>query len=781
MKLRQSQKDALSKFREHYFKNEEANGNLVACCGYGKTFLSYNIFKECMKKKDNLFVLVVPSTQLITQTLENYVKYNNDDDEIFDIRYISSLDGKAYKPYKIYNSDIDNFISTRSRPLIIIITYDSSKKIINVLKENLADLIIFDEAHKTTGEGGKKYQKLIDTGDECIKRKSLYMTATPVKYIRNENKKYSRDDTYTMENDLLYGEEFYRYNFSEAINDKILTDFRCIYLIKKNTEKYKELCDKVKDMSPKNRKNVYNRILCQMTINGSTKFKLKKILVYTKNKTEMKRLEDEFNRYLDQTNQTDKFNVSSITCKYTANQRKKILEEFGDCSTNKVNILLNVRLFDEGIDIPCIDTIVFTSTRESETVIIQNIGRCLRKYKHKKMSYVIIPNYIYNHSNELNSVEKYSSKFVTIRKMINDIRKSGRNLCIRGKLNEIEISKDNERQRRDKNKDTQKINTRNDIVDCEYDVFNLHEAINISNKTYEEHKKEMNEAKLKNISEYSDYVLSKNLIKLDPVLLYEAEWVSWSNFLFDEIPDYNECKAIISKISKLHNITSVNDWRDFYNDYFKYKFRYIFSNCTLCNGMFDKENAEQKHKEISLSKCTVCHKLGVCEICVKSDEIQNDMIKLPRRPRKYFGELYTREDYYTGFEKNKESGGNRINNDRCSDIGNIINNDEKKINAWEHYYFDSNDKSAIEVINYLSTLIGKKIKIKASVNNLNRSQVLLYIDYFDKKYDGTKSLAFILCNTSEGGFIGDKSKTICLPLKFRNFLKETCRRFKKNI
>ena len=64
-------------------------------------------------------------------------------------------------------------------------------------------------------------------------------------------------------------------------------------------------------------------------------------------------------------------------------------------TSNEIDILFSVDLFNEGIDIPVVDTIMMLRPTESKIVFLQQFGRGLRKAKGKQLVRVI--DFIGNH------------------------------------------------------------------------------------------------------------------------------------------------------------------------------------------------------------------------------------------------------------------------------------------------------------------------------------------------------------------------------------------------
>ena len=62
-------------------------------------------------------------------------------------------------------------------------------------------------------------------------------------------------------------------------------------------------------------------------------------------------------------------------------QRQQIISDF---KNGKLEVIFTVDVFNEGVDIPCIDTILFLRPTTSYTIFIQQLGRGLRTYQNKE-------------------------------------------------------------------------------------------------------------------------------------------------------------------------------------------------------------------------------------------------------------------------------------------------------------------------------------------------------------------------------------------------------------
>ena len=100
------------------------------------------------------------------------------------------------------------------------------------------DLIVCDEAHRTTGrvEQGKQDEasKFVKVHDNTIihGKKRMYMTATPRIY-GDRAQRISKADAYivsSMDDEEVLGPEFYHLSFGHAIDENLLPDYKVIAL-----------------------------------------------------------------------------------------------------------------------------------------------------------------------------------------------------------------------------------------------------------------------------------------------------------------------------------------------------------------------------------------------------------------------------------------------------------------------------------------------------------------------------------------------------------------------
>ncbi len=108
----------------------------------------------------------------------------------------------------------------------------------------------------------------------------------------------------------------------------------------------------------------------------------------------------------------------SMNCKV----RLEKLEELNQFEPNTCKVLSNAKCLSEGVDVPALDSIVFFDGKSAMVDIIQAVGRVMRKAKHKKRGYIILP--IALEENEIENLDEAvnNTNFKNIWKVIKALR-----------------------------------------------------------------------------------------------------------------------------------------------------------------------------------------------------------------------------------------------------------------------------------------------------------------------------------------------------------------------
>jgi predicted helicase len=439
--LKPHQKEALDKTNEH-FKTAD-RGKLIMACGTGKTYNSLRIAENETNGK-GLVLFLVPSIALLGQTLREWSTFANEP-----INAICICSDPEISKKRTKNEDNDNFsvvdlalpASTNTSDIlhqfnhiksngnngmtVVFSTYQSIEVIARAQKEilkngfNEFDLIICDEAHRTTGvslagEDESAFTKVHDN-DFIKAKKRLYMTATPRLYNDDTKSKAAQADAVlcSMDDEALYGEEIYRIGFGEAVEKDLLTDYKVLILTLSEKDVppavQKMIADKESEINSDDASKLIgciNALSKQILgdegiIKDSDPEPMKRAVAFCANIATSKKITATYNTATDAyisslpTEKKDKMvSVSShhIDGTMSAPERDELLAWLkADTEEGECRILTNVRCLSEGVDVPSLDAVLFLSARNSQVDVVQSVGRVMRKSKGKKYGYIIIP------------------------------------------------------------------------------------------------------------------------------------------------------------------------------------------------------------------------------------------------------------------------------------------------------------------------------------------------------------------------------------------------------
>ncbi len=435
------QRDALEKAHE-YFKTAD-RGKLIMACGTGKTFNSLRIAENETEGK-GLVLFLVPSIALLGQTLR---EWSADANEPINAICVCSDSEVSKKKTKIEDTDsfsvVDLALPSSTDPLnilyqikqirnknlsgltVIFSTYQSIEVISKMQKDLLKtdhgefDLIICDEAHRTTGvtlagEDETAFTKVHDNSFLKAKRR-LYMTATPRLYSDDIKSKAAQAEAIlcSMDDPKLYGEEIYRIGFGEAVEKDLLTDYKVLILTLSDKDVPPAVQQMISDDKTEiNIDDISKLIGCVNALSkqfigddGATKQAdpelMRRAVAFCQNIATSKKISSTFNdatdAYLGSLPQDKKEQMVTIDSKHmdgtmSAPDRDELLGWLKEpTESNECRILTNVRVLSEGVDVPSLDAVLFLSAKNSQVEVVQSVGRVMRKSPGKNYGYIIIP------------------------------------------------------------------------------------------------------------------------------------------------------------------------------------------------------------------------------------------------------------------------------------------------------------------------------------------------------------------------------------------------------
>lgn len=425
-KPRNYQEDAIKDVIEGFKTHDR--GKLIMACGTGKTYTSLKIAEKQLNGKGNILFLV-PSIALASQTLSEWTAQceytfnacvvcsdnkasKGDNSTDLGIPSTTNVDRliEWYVDSKKLNRDMNFIFSTYQS--IDVVSEFSKKLDINF------DLIICDEAHRTTGvtlsdEDESSFVKVHD--NDFIKgKKRLYMTATPKIYgdgVKGRANEVNAE-LCSMDDESIYGPEFHKLSFSEAVKQGLLTDYKVLVLAVDEEYVKIELQDLLKDENHELKLDDSVKIMgCWNGLSKISTWDEKQD--FLSDPTPMKRAVAFCNRIKDSEKLVEMFNLiqKHVQSEYNPNNDKLVKVDIkhvdgsfnalekkerinwlkDDIKDGECRILTNARCLSEGVDVPALDAVMFLNPRSSMIDIIQSVGRVMRKSEGKKYGYVILP------------------------------------------------------------------------------------------------------------------------------------------------------------------------------------------------------------------------------------------------------------------------------------------------------------------------------------------------------------------------------------------------------
>ena len=427
-------------------------GKLIMACGTGKTFTSLKIAEQ-MAGKGKKVLFLVPSLALLSQSLTEWTQ--EADVPLHSFAVCSDSDvGKQGKGQKAEDDRIQQLIhelqypaTTNAKMLVkemaaqnrelamtvVFSTYHSIDVIHQAQQLGLGefDLVICDEAHRTTGasfENSEEESVFVRVHDNNYlqAKKRLYMTATPRIYTEDA-KKTEGVTVYSMDDKATFGEELYVISFSSAVKQGLLVDYKVLVLaveeshIHQSLEKLFEgteiqvddaakivgcwkalskygIMDNLGDSEPMKRAVAF----CQV-INKDYKGKHHKVssiaiseifgsVVEAYQKQEIEALQEENPDFVPDMSLLLQCQAEHVDGSMNASEKSaKINWLKEESEENTCRILSNVRCLSEGVDVPALDAVLFLTPRSSQVDVVQSVGRVMRKAEGKKRGYVILP------------------------------------------------------------------------------------------------------------------------------------------------------------------------------------------------------------------------------------------------------------------------------------------------------------------------------------------------------------------------------------------------------
>ena len=332
------QAQALKNLEETRKENDRAL--LISATGTGKTYLSAFDVKQANAKK----ILFVAHRKVILERAK--------------ISYQKILKNKKME---IFDSNFQ--INDKDEVIFAMVQTLNKEKNLNIFPKDYFDYIIVDEVHHG---GAKTYQSIFEYFNPKF---LLGITATPertddfnIYQLFNYNVAYEIRLEDAMKEELLC--PFHYFGISDILIDGKSVDEKTSIKNLTSDERVEHILDKSRYYSYSGEK-----LHCLIFV---SKVEEAKILV---------------EKFLEKN-----IKAVALSSENSDNEREEAIKKL---EQGEIDYIVSVDIFNEGVDIPCVNQVILLRPTTSAIVYIQQLGRGLRKYKNK--DYTVVLDFIGNY------------------------------------------------------------------------------------------------------------------------------------------------------------------------------------------------------------------------------------------------------------------------------------------------------------------------------------------------------------------------------------------------
>ena len=430
------------------FGNGTERGKLVMACGTGKTFTALKLAERVTRESGNNYgaiLFLVPSIALLNQSLVDWSNEHDPDLPFTALAVCSDpsvgrkstgdittvpleeLPIPATTDATKIAAEYDRWAEESEGMLVVFSTYQSIDVVHQAQRSGALpsfDLVICDEAHRTTGvtlasDDESAFVRVHDR--EFIEADHrIYMTATPRIYNDKVKNKAKEHDAVlaSMDDEELFGKVLYRISFGEAVEAQLLTDYKVLVL---GVSEAQVAGSFQKQMANQNHEltlpDVSKLVGCWngMAKRESGKYAegfgtdiapMRRAVAFAKDIKTSKQVASEFPALVHEhlsnvvnDDPTDDLSVEALHVDGTMSSavRERMLDWLKDApgvnhAGNPVaRVLTNARCLSEGVDVPSLDAVLFLNPRKSQVDVVQAVGRVMRRAEGKQCGYIVLP------------------------------------------------------------------------------------------------------------------------------------------------------------------------------------------------------------------------------------------------------------------------------------------------------------------------------------------------------------------------------------------------------
>jgi superfamily II DNA or RNA helicase len=392
---------------------ESDRGQLIMACGTGKTLTALSVHERLAATRT---LVLVPSLALLDQSLREWVAHASGGFDFLavcsDVTVVGGTDDSSIArtaelgfPVTTDPTAIAEFLrhGRAGRPSVAFATYQSSPRIAEAMRRSGVpelDLTVCDEAHRCTGRVESTFATVLDSS-AIRSRRRLFMTATPRFFTHRVRQRAhgAGVEVSSMDDVAIFGAEFHRLSFAQAIRRGLLTDYQVAVVCIDDAEYQQWVRDARSVLLSDSAVTDAATLAAQIGLaKALRRYDLRRVITFH---SRVQRARD-FSRslgdvvsWLPECDRPDGRVWSDYASgEMTAGQRQAKLQRLRSVNQQQRGILSNARCLAEGVDVPALDGVAFVDPRSAEVDIIQAVGRAIRLAPDKTVGTIVIPVFI---------------------------------------------------------------------------------------------------------------------------------------------------------------------------------------------------------------------------------------------------------------------------------------------------------------------------------------------------------------------------------------------------
>lgn len=449
---RPHQQEAINAIEASFVENDHCKA--IMACGTGKTLMSLRLTEDYLSGSGTV-LFCAPSISLVGQSMREWLSQSR----VKLSPLVVCSDAKASRHEDAIPMTLDSFeYPATTRPDRLLEHYRASREInpdglvvifstyqsIDVIHQAQElgipefDLIICDEAHRTTGSAlpGVSKQEAsafmkVHYNENVAAKKRLYMTATPRIYGETAKRKGAEEDftIASMDDESLYGPVAYQIKFGEAVEKKLLTDYKVVVLTVEEDALGSHLFEmddegvNANELEPSDIGKIIGcwkglaehgenapeddlgldemLVIDDMNSEPNKPIKpLKRAVGFCQTINASKTICEAFAQTVDKYKDGGedfglKCELKHVDGTMNSQDRNRNIAWLGEeVPDGECRILTNARCLAEGIDVPNLDAVIFFNAKNSTVDVVQAVGRVMRVAKGKDFGYIILPIFV---------------------------------------------------------------------------------------------------------------------------------------------------------------------------------------------------------------------------------------------------------------------------------------------------------------------------------------------------------------------------------------------------